>query len=312
MDTTMMRSLIGSRGAPELVFRRSYRATPAELRNACTDPERLARWFGTVEPPPQAVGDTFIVRLSADPADRAQARVLRCDETQVVISWSWQGESTSTITARFVPVSSERTELVLHHSLSEADHAAGYGGGWEQMLGALGRAIGVNVPGSRPDHEIDTAAATAWSNLTRTPLQLDHAIDAPLEQVWAAFASADGLRPWWWSHWDDVQIEADVRIGGRYRVRAPSVGIDLSGEYLAVQTRERLAFTWEWTDADGTSVDEAVDLQFREDGRRTVISIRHTGPWADDQPAEAYRQGWTFVLGALASNVLRRSGPGPT
>lgn len=32
----------------------------------------------------------------------------------------------------------------------------------------------------------------------------------------------------------------------------------------------------------------------------TLLQLTHTGPWTDDEAAENYRQGWTFVLDALA------------
>ena len=35
-------------------------------------------------------------------------------------------------------------------------------------------------------------------------------------------------------------------------------------------------------------------------GAGTTITIRHTGPWSTDEPVESYREGWSFVLAALA------------
>ena len=95
-------------------------------------------------------------------------------------------------------------------------------------------------------------------------------------------------------------IEADVRPGGAYRIQAPAVGITLEGTYLEVDEPTRLSFTWTWRDADGDSEDEAVDLHLvgEHDGS-TLLTIRHTGPWADDAPAENYRQGWGDTLDAL-------------
>ena len=101
-----------------------------------------------------------------------------------------------------------------------------------------------------------------------------------------------------------MTIAADVRPGGEYRIDAPDHGFAVSGEYLVVEPRRRLAFTWVWTDEDGALRDEAVDVTFRETtDRARRWSIRHTGPWGTAGPAESYRQGWEFVLAELARRL---------
>lgn len=305
MDAPMIRALTGSSHRPQLTFQRSYRASPDEVREACTDPRRLARWFGTIDGAPAAVGDTFTAVLSEDPHDRAEGRVLRCDDDILTVAWSWQGEPESTITARITAVDAHTTELTLHHALAQPDHAVGYGGGWEQMLQALARALGAAGQDAPADAQIEEAAAQTWRSMTRAPLELEHHLPAPIERVWAAIATPEGLRTWWWRHWDDVRIAADVRGGGHYRIEAPAVGIELDGSYLVVAEPEHLAFTWRWQDADGLSSDEAVDIRLTPQGDGTRLALRHTGPWTDDGPAENYRQGWDFVLGELASSLQR-------
>lgn len=299
MNDKVIRSLTGSAQHPELTFRRRYRATAGEVREAVTDPRRLARWFGDIDGEPARVGDTFTAHLREQPGDAATGAVLHCAERAVVVSWTWQDEPESVITARIEPVSRDETDLVVVHQLREAVHAPGYGGGWEQMLTALDRSLGGECA-ERSDTQIEDDAVARWRSITRQALELQHRVDAPVEQVWDAFASADGLSAWWWSHWPDVRIEADVRVGGAYRIDAPGVGIVLAGRYLVVEPAERLAFTWEWTGPDGASSDEAVDLTFAPaEAGGCLLTIRHTGPWPDDEPAIAYRQGWESTLPAL-------------
>jgi uncharacterized protein YndB with AHSA1/START domain len=132
-------------------------------------------------------------------------------------------------------------------------------------------------------------------------LVLDTVIPAPVARVWQAWTTREGLAGWWWNHWPDVDIEVDARVGGAYRFAVPTAGIVVSGTYLAVEERSRLAFTWKWADADGRSVAEVVDVRFAEEGAATRVFIVHSGPWTDDAPGESYRQGWTFVLAALAA-----------
>lgn len=293
-------ALIGTPEHPELVFRRSYHAAPENLRGALHDPSRLARWFGEIDGDPAAVGDAFTASLSEDPDDVAVGRVLACEEDLVQVSWSWQGEAESVITARVLPLAEDRSELRLHHALTEPGHAVGYGGGWEQTLQSLSRALEEESPQAPSDEEVEAEGARTFRLLTRAPLHIERRLAAPVNRVWRALASAEGLRRWWWSQWPDVTIEADVRPGGDYRIQAPAAGITLEGTYLEVVSPSRLSFTWTWRDADGVSEDEAVDLRLAgERGGGTVLTVRHTGPWADDVPAENYRQGWGDTLDAL-------------
>jgi uncharacterized protein YndB with AHSA1/START domain len=297
-------ALIGTADRPELVFRRSYRAAPENLRGALHDPDRLARWFGEIHGGPAAVGDAFTAVLGEDPDDVAVGRVLACEEDLLQVSWSWQGEAESVITARIVPLGEGGAELRLHHALAEPGHAAGYGGGWEQTLQSLARALDEGSPQALPDEEIEAEGVRTFRLLTRAPLHIERRFAAGVDRVWRAFASAEGLRTWWWSQWPDVTIEADVRPGGAYRIQAPAVGITLEGTYLEVDAPTRLSFTWTWRDADGDSEDEAVDLHLvGQDDRGTLLTTRHPGPGADDAPAGSYRQGWADTLDALEASL---------
>lgn len=308
MDQTIRRALTGSTEHPALTFERTFRATPADLRDACTDPDRLARWFGEIAGDPTGVGDPFTARLSDDPGDVAVGRVLRCDETTIAVTWSWQDEPESVITARITLVDADRTTLALHHELADATHLVGYGGGWEQTLRALARGLETgpivaadDEPDDEPDDDADTEP---WRRMSRGPLVVERVLAAPVERVWHAFTTSDGLRSWWWRHWSGVLVETDTRVGGSYRIEAPDAGIVLSGHYLAIEEPRHLSFTWSWRDADGEAPDEAVDVRLDPEAGGTRVVVRHTGPWADDAPAESYRQGWEFTLGQLAESLV--------
>jgi len=297
MDAETLRSLIGSSDHPEIVLRREFRATEAEVRSACTSIPRLARWFGVVEGSPTAVGDAFTVRLGADGTARGSIR--RCDEHSVEASWAAGSEPASILSLEWQQTGAGRTELVLRHRLDSPTDIAPVGGAWEQALADLSSAF--SDPQSSPSLGGAGEGIGRWRTLAARPLELTQVVDAGRERVWAAIASPQGLRTWWWRHWDDVTIAADVRVGGGYRIAAPGAGIVLEGRYLAVEAPERLAFTWRWSDDDGTSVDEAVEILLTDDAERTRVTVRHTGPWTDDAPVASYRQGWTFTLGELAA-----------
>src|SRR6185312_9570521 len=112
MDAQTLRALIGTAEHPELVLRREYRATVAELREACTSIPRLARWFGVVGGGPAAVGDPFTVQLGADGVARGTVRA--CDERSLEVSWVVAAEPASILTVEWRPAGAERAELVVH------------------------------------------------------------------------------------------------------------------------------------------------------------------------------------------------------
>lgn len=298
MDARTIRALAGTNVEPELILRREYPSTAAELRDACTSPERLSRWFGVVAGEPSGVGSEFTVQV--DEETSARGRVLECGADALRVSWVVAGEPPSVLTAEWADIAEGRAELTLRHRLAGPDGVVTAGGGWDDALSALDQVLsgrpddGGRSPGLR-------GAGGAWRTLVSHPLELTRTIEAERSRVWDAIASADGLRTWWWRHWHDVSIVADVRVGGAYRIVAPGAGIVVEGRYLAVEPLQRLAFEWRWSDDDGSRADEAVEFRLSDDGVGTRLVVRHTGPWTDASPAESYRQGWDFTLGELAA-----------
>lgn len=293
------RSLTGRSTRPVMRMSRHYAAPPADVWPALTQPDRLARWLGTVEGTIDGVGSTVSVRFADAPDLPAEARIVQCEPGErLVVSWHWQGEAASVVSMQLAPHGAGTT-LTLEHRLGEPDHVAAYGGGWERCLAAL-----TSLFGGTGAHEGDEAAASdRWRALTRHPLSMGVDLGADPSTVWSALTTVEGLRSWWWSHWDDVEIAADVRPGGAYRFAAPGAGIAVEGRYLEVEDDEHLAFTWRWIDADGESADEACDLTLAATATGCRLELRHTGPWGDATPAESYRQGWGFVFAALGRAV---------
>lgn len=292
------RALTGSPDRPVVDVERRLALTPAEVWDALVQPERLARWLGTIESGERPrVGDAFGLRLGDEPDDRADCRLLACDaERSLTIAWAWTGEPDSIVRVALEPIDGG-TVLRLRHELVASQPVPDYGAGWEAHLDGLGDDLAGLAP--RP---FAMPAHDTWTRMAGGVLQVEREMAAPIDAVWAAFASAEGLRTWWWRDWADTTIEADVRPGGALRIAAPAAGILLTGEVLTADAAEHhLAATWTWSDADGTSVDEAFDVRLTAVGDGTHVTVRHSGPWADDAPAASYRQGWAFVLGELAA-----------
>jgi uncharacterized protein YndB with AHSA1/START domain len=293
-----VRALTGDAEAQTVTLVRSYRSPIGEVWNALTSPERIARWYGTiVGPVPRVAGDAFQVDIGGGMVRRA---VLEgCEAPAGLMYTWWSGDDDPGLVQIRLEGIGDETRVSVQHDRLRPHRTIQYGAGWEQNLVALAGVVGATSAG-----EVSTAARPErWEVLQAHPLHLELEIDAPVAAVWDAWSSAGALAEWWWNHWPDVTIAADVRAGGEYRFDAPEHGFTVSGEYLVVEPRRRLAFTWVWTDEDGALRDEAVDVAFRETATGTALVIRHTGPWAESGPAESYRQGWEFVLAELARRL---------
>ena len=293
------RALTGTRDAPTLTFRREYATDAADLWDAVTTPERLARWMGRVEGDVSGVGDRGRVVMSAEADDVADIEIRACDAPRALtLTWSWQGERSSIIEA-MIDEASTGAVLTLTHRLAEPAHLRGYGGGWEDVLTTLGGLFG----GATPTADVEANGVAVWENLDARAMELQVELAAPVERVWDAIATPAGLASWWWTHWDDTTVTADVRVGGTYRFAAASAGVAVEGEFVTVQAPHVLGFTWRWIDADGVTTDEACEMRLEPAADGTTLTVRHTGPWTDDSAASDYRAGWTFTLGQLATVV---------
>ncbi|MEU4197234.1 SRPBCC family protein [Kribbella sp. NPDC026611] len=121
-----------------VVMRRSYTATPEELWDALTTPERMRRWLmpvtGNLE-----VGGTFELEGNAG------GEILECEPPKRFrVTF---GGPTSLLEIRLTPGSGTSTDLELEHSMSEAPAPGGAGAlwvgpGWDGAL--LGLALYVN------------------------------------------------------------------------------------------------------------------------------------------------------------------------
>lgn len=136
------------------------------------------------------------------------------------------------------------------------------------------------------------------------PLVITRLVPATPEQLWLSWTTEPGLATWWWHTWPDTRYRVNARVGGEYRIEAADHGFGVRGTFEVVEAPSRLVFSWVWYElADGVASeepDDQVQVVFTPHPNGTLQQLTHTGPWTDDEAAENYRQGWTFVLDALA------------
>jgi uncharacterized protein YndB with AHSA1/START domain len=128
-----------------------------------------------------------------------------------------------------------------------------------------------------------------------TELRIDRVVDAPIEEVFAAWTTPSQMT--WMSAVGEAEVEADVRPGGRFTVVMVGDGrrIEHTGEYLAVDPPRRLEFTWvsPFTGSEPSVV--SVDLTPAGGGTRLVLTHRQL---PTDEVAN-HRTGWGRILDRL-------------
>ncbi|TWP52620.1 SRPBCC family protein [Lentzea tibetensis] len=145
-------------GLKKLVIRRHYKATPDDVWDAITDPDRLVRWFLPI------TGDLRVggrYQLEGN----ASGEIVRCDRpTEIGLTWEMGGGSTDVI-VRLAPDGDEATVLTLEHSPVAADlipnaspRMWGLGAGWEMGLRALGKLLNGELPDGNAKDWIATAS----------------------------------------------------------------------------------------------------------------------------------------------------------
>ena len=122
---------------------------------------------------------------------------------------------------------------------------------------------------------------------------------APPDVVWRALTSAEELERWFWPEQLATTAQADVRVGGRYRIASPVAEMAVSGAYATVRPGELLEFGWQW---DGEELASTVVIELTaaaESG--TVLTVTHSGLAASE--LDSHIQGWSDCLDRLPGHV---------
>jgi len=126
----------GSFGAVR--FERVYAATPEELWDAWTSPERLSRWLGASLVGTLAAGSTARL-VWGDDADSQVELLVQEHKPPRLLEWQWtiNGEPPTLLRVELAPAA-EGTLLVLDHSRLPVTQFAGLSAGWHDFLDVLG------------------------------------------------------------------------------------------------------------------------------------------------------------------------------
>jgi uncharacterized protein YndB with AHSA1/START domain len=138
-----------------------------------------------------------------------------------------------------------------------------------------------------------------------TSLTLVRCIAARPSIVFEALTTPDGIACWWGPDDGPVLLaEADIRVGGRFRVRFRMLDgseHESSGEYTEVVKPTRLAMSWRWTRGGepveaGEESRVAIDLRPIETG--TELTFTHSR-LQTDASRDSHMEGWSGALDKL-------------
>jgi uncharacterized protein YndB with AHSA1/START domain len=131
------------------------------------------------------------------------------------------------------------------------------------------------------------------------PIVVRRTLNVARARVFAAWTRPEIMAQWFrpvdtWT----VRVEADLRVGGRYRLemRDESGGIhEQFGEYRLIEPVSQLAFTWSCPDLRVS--DSLVTIRLESIGEATEFELTHSDLPPDAAVRQAHEDGWIGCLG---------------
>jgi uncharacterized protein YndB with AHSA1/START domain len=142
-----------------------------------------------------------------------------------------------------------------------------------------------------------------------TSLTLVRRIKARPQIVFDAVATPEGIAQWWGPDDGPVLLaEADVRVGGRFRVRFRTLDgteHESSGVYLEVLKPQRLVMTWRWTGGVEDPGESRVEIALRAIPEGTELTFTHS-QLHDEASRRSHEEGWNGALHKLEARFANR------
>lgn len=134
-------------------------------------------------------------------------------------------------------------------------------------------------------------------------VEISRTIGAPRGTVFEAWTDPEILKQWHApGDYTVAFAEADVRVGGRYRISMQPPGKDIvrtvTGEYKEVVPNERLVYTWTWEEDIDEVGETLVTVEFRDRGESTELLVRHER-LRTEVGRTRHREGWLGTLSNL-------------
>jgi uncharacterized protein YndB with AHSA1/START domain len=120
------------------------------------------------------------------------------------------------------------------------------------------------------------------------------------EKVWEALTTAEFSRKYFFG----FAVEAELKVGGAFIVRAPDGSLHISGEVIECDPPRRLTITWNvnWpalVEKLGVTL-VTYEIEPAGEAVRLTLTEAHDRP-IDDDILSGGRQGWPAILSSLKS-----------
>jgi uncharacterized protein YndB with AHSA1/START domain len=120
------------------------------------------------------------------------------------------------------------------------------------------------------------------------------------EKVWDALTSAEFSRKYFFG----FAVEAELKVGGAFIVRAPDGSLHISGEVIECDPPRRLTITWNvnWPALVEKLGPTLVTYEIEPSGESVRLTLKesHDRP-IDDDILSGGREGWPAILSSLKS-----------
>jgi uncharacterized protein YndB with AHSA1/START domain len=132
----------------------------------------------------------------------------------------------------------------------------------------------------RESEPILTKNNTTVERKSDRELVVTRVINGPARMVFEAFTKPELLRQWWVPKSSGLSLlscEADVRVGGRYRLvfgHGASKPMEFYGRYIEVTPHSRLV----WTNDEGADGGAVTTVTFEEKGGKTLLVMHDFYP----------------------------------
>ena len=135
-----------------------------------------------------------------------------------------------------------------------------------------------------------------------TGLTLVRRIRARPPVVFDAVTTPEGIAQWWGPDAGPVLLaEADVRVGGRYRLRfrmLDGTEHETSGVYLELLRPERVVMSWRWTGGVEDPGESRIEILLRPIPEGTELTFSHLR-LHDEDTRRSHEAGWAGSLAKL-------------
>ena len=134
-------------------------------------------------------------------------------------------------------------------------------------------------------------------------LTLARFIRAPLEKVFDAFVTEQGIRGWMCPRGMTIpELSMDPRVGGGFRLTMRARDgeqFTAVAHFREIARPERLVYTWHWVGEGMPNVETLITVAFAPRADGTEVRMTHSG-FPDAALCESHREGWGSCFNRLA------------